>query len=137
MNTDIEITTEDGALVYTYKNINISRETWESAPFPIYCDQLDDEDMGCIVRTLYDILVDEYGKEAVDDYASNKSINTEEWERIDDLRWREEESLFIEWGGVYYDDIYCPDCESDEWVAVGKGNAKCKICGKVYKMENK
>ena len=27
------------------------------------------------------------------------------WDNVDDFRWVEEEELFIEWGGVYYEDL--------------------------------
>lgn len=107
MNTDIEITTEDGALVYTYKNINISRETWESAPIPICCKDIDDESMCCIVRTLYDIIVQEYGQDYMDKYIERNEefYDNFEWDNVDDFRWAEEEKLFIEWGGIYYEDL--------------------------------
>jgi hypothetical protein len=32
-------------------------------------------------------------------------IKSLEWDNVDDFRWTEEENLFIEWGGVYYEDL--------------------------------
>jgi hypothetical protein len=128
MNTEVKITAYENFVEYDYKGIKIDTTTWECAPFPIYCGGIDDESMCCIVRTLYDILVEEYGREMVERYI-NEVNGFDEWDSIDDFRWSEEEELFLEWGGKYYEDIFCPNCESEKWTNEGDGKAVCDDCG--------
>lgn len=82
--------------------LGIDRETWEAAPSPINCDKITDEDLEQIAESLYDILVGEFSKEEIREYLADTS-NEDYW-GIDEFRWKEEEELFIKWGGTYYED---------------------------------
>lgn len=128
MNADVKIIKHDGCIEYVYNGISIDSTTWESAPFPIYCGNINEEDMCCIVRTLYDLLVQEYGEEMTKQYINDVN-GFDEWDNIDNFRWTEEEELFLEWGGIYYEDIYCPNCESGHWTETEVGKAECTDCG--------
>lgn len=107
MNTEVKKENVNGTIVFNYKGIEVDKTTWESAPIPICCKNIDDESMCCIVRTLYDIIVQEYGQDYMDKYIAKDEdfIKSFEWDNVDDFRWTEEEQLFIEWGGVYYEDL--------------------------------
>lgn len=132
MNTEVKVEKHDGWSEYTYKGISIDSTTWECAPFAIYCGNITDEDYACIVRTLYDTLVQEYGKEDVEKYIERNEdfILNGEWDKIDDFRWTEEEELFLNWGGIYYEDIYCPKCNNDFHLITTDVNGKAECsCG--------
>ena len=128
MNTEVKITRHEDFIEYDYKGIKIDTTTWESAPFPIYCGGISEESMCAIVRSIYDALVEEYGEEMTERYINDVN-GFDEWDNIDDFRWREEEELFLEWGGMYYEDIFCPNCESEKWTDKGDGKAVCDDCG--------
>ena len=85
--------------------------------------------MCCIVRTLYDTLVQVYGEETIDRYINDVN-GFDEWDDIDNFRWTEEEELFLNWGGIYYEDIYCPKCNNEfHHITIDvNGKAECS-CG--------
>ena len=134
MNKEIEIIKDGKCTEYKYKGLSVDNVTWESAGASMYCGHLTDEDFGCIVRTLYDTLVSVYGESMIEDYINNPN-GFEEWDDIDDLRWREEEELFLEWGAVYYEDIVCPHCDSDDWEDNDNGVLICNDCGKTFNIK--
>ena len=86
---------------FEYKGFKVDRETWESAPFPIDCSRITDDDMQELVEELYDILHRHYrySEESLAAYAVNTNIDDE----LDALRWQEEEDLILSYGGVYYE----------------------------------
>lgn len=107
MKADVTKTNVYGAVVFNYKGVEIDKATWESAPIPICCDAIDDEGMCCIVRTLYNTILQEYGQDYMDKYIAKdeKFYKSSEWDNVDDFRWAEEESLFIKLGGKYNEDM--------------------------------
>ena len=94
----------NGVVYYSYRGISVSRADWESASCAIYCDEISDEDMEKIPQMLYNILVDVFGTSAVQNYIA-KGEEYKDFDEIDEVRWREEESLFLEFGGRYYEDM--------------------------------
>lgn len=92
---------------FQYKGLSIDKDTWENAPFAICCKNITDINMKCIIETLYGILVSVYGKKDVEKYINKDKefYRTDKWEEIDNFRWKEEEILFIQWGGIYYEDM--------------------------------
>lgn len=85
--------------VFTYKGLSIDRITWESAPIPICTKAISDESMQLLVEELFDILNKWYKFDE-----SDIKDNTDN-EDLDMARWREEEELFLKYGGVYYEDM--------------------------------
>lgn len=107
MNSEVKIEIVNEAKCFTYKGIEVDRETWESAPSPICCEKITDEDMCAIARTLHDVLVSVFGIVDVNKYV-NKTIhgvNFNDFDKIDEFRWREEENLILDYGGKYYEDM--------------------------------
>lgn len=100
---DVTIEVVNGAKCFTYKGIEVDRETWEGAISPICCDAITDVDMCMIAKLLYHILCNEFGGYAVSHYVE-WGAEWEEYDKIDEFRWREEEDLFLVYGGVYYED---------------------------------
>lgn len=105
----VEITTHHNSKCFEYKGIYISREFWEDAPFPINCENITDEQMKKMVVELYDILVADYGVDAITNYPQYlygdvESTDTIDYEEIDKIRLTEEEDLFLKNGGFYYED---------------------------------
>ena len=132
MNKEIKIIEHETYKEYIDKGLSVDCATWESAGVPLYCDHLTDEDLACIVRTLYDTLVTAYGESVIEEYINNTMEDAGEWDGIDEFRWKEEEELFIEWGAVYCEDIVCPHCDSDDWEDNGNGVLICNDCGKTF-----
>ena len=79
--------------------------SWESASCPMYCGNISDDDMRKIVKELYWTLVDTYDREVIAKYVNNENERYERFDEIDDFRWVEEENLFLEYGGKYYEDM--------------------------------
>ena len=48
-----------------------------------------------------------FGKHEVNKYVNkiNHGVNFSGFDDIDDFRWREEENLFLDFGGQYYEDM--------------------------------
>ena len=111
---DVVITTIGNTKIFNYKGIEVDKETWESAPAAMYCNEIDDDNMRQIAIYLYDKMVEVYGEEDVKQYISmiDRLANFESYDvadieyydEMDSFRWREEE-LFIEFGAVYYEDM--------------------------------
>jgi hypothetical protein len=106
----VKITTENNIKLYQYKGITIDKVTWEEAPCPMYCDNIDDDTMCKIVILLYEILERDFGDDFKDyiDYNNGKELpleRTNVLENLDSSRWVVEEELFCEWGGIYYEDM--------------------------------
>ncbi len=100
----VERSVVNGAVYYSYRGISVSRADWESASCAMYCDEISDEDMEKIPQRLYNILVDVFGASAVQNYIE-KGEEYKDFDKIDELRWKEEENLFLEFGGRYYEDM--------------------------------
>ena len=100
----VERSVVNGVVYYSYRGISVSRADWESASCAMYCDEISDEDMGEIPQRLYNILVDVFGTSAVQNYIE-KGEEYKDFNEIDEVRWREEESLFLDYGGRYYEDM--------------------------------
>ena len=100
----VERSVVNGAVYYSYRGISVSRADWESASCAMYCDEISDEDMEKIPQRLYNILVDAFGASAVQNYIE-KGEEYKDFDKIDELRWKEEENLFLEFGGRYYEDM--------------------------------
>ena len=100
----VERSVINGVVYYSYRGISVSRADWESASCAMYCDEISDEDMGKIPQRLYNILVDVFGTSAVQNYIK-KGHGYKDFDKVDEIRWREEESLFLEFGGRYYEDM--------------------------------
>ncbi len=109
---DVVITTMNDTKIFNYKGIEIDRTTWEQAPCPMCCKDIDDDSMCAIVVTLYENLNSVYDEDDMNDYieyVKGKEFSFERQlylEDMNDFRWIEEEELFCEWGGIYYEDIY-------------------------------
>ena len=97
--------------IYEYKGINISKGTWEDAPCPISCKDITIEGIKNILKLLYRDLVVTYGEDIIKEYINyiNGIENNVEdimlYENIDELRWKVEEQLFLDNGGIYYEDM--------------------------------
>jgi hypothetical protein len=114
----------DGVEIFTYKGIEIDRDTWESASCPMFCGKITDDDMRQLVVCLYDEMVSVYGEKDVKTYIEikDKLANCEScdykdiqyYDEMDSFRWIEEERLFCYSGGVYYEDMEEDDEEDDE-----------------------
>ena len=86
--------------------IEIELGMWESAPAPIFTDNVDLEKAE---QRLYQSAVQSYGKEVVEDYVTNPKYKedgwTSEWEHFQEWLCAEEESIVVECGGRYYEDM--------------------------------
>ena len=107
---DVKITTEKNVKFYQYNGITIDKVTWEEAPCPMYCGNIDDDTMCKIVVSLYDTLERDFGNDFKDyvDYNNGKELpleRTNVLENLDSSRWVEEEMLFAQNGGIYYEDM--------------------------------
>lgn len=100
----VERSVINGVVYYSYRGISVSRADWESASCAMYCDEISDEYMGKIPQRLYNILVNAFGTSAVQNYIE-KGEEYKDFDIIDEVRWSEEESLFLEFGGRYYEDM--------------------------------
>ena len=100
----VERSVVNGVVYYSYRGISVSRADWESASCAMYCDEISDEDMGKIPQRLYNILVDAFGTREVQNYIE-KGEEYKDFYEVDDFRSREEENLFLEYGGRYYEDM--------------------------------
>lgn len=100
----VEKSVINGAVYYSYRGIFVSRADWESASCAMYCDEISDKDMEEIPQRLYNILVDVFGTCAVQNYIE-KGADYERFDEVDELRWSEEENLFLDYGGRYYEDM--------------------------------
>lgn len=95
--------------------IKIELGMWEDAPCPICTKNVDLEKAE---KLLYQSLVSNFGytKEEVEDYITNNDYRgngwTREWEKFQETLCAEEESIVIECGGKYYEDM--SDEEYDE-----------------------
>lgn len=134
MKTDVKITKYNDLILYSYKGLTIDTSTWENESSAIYCGNINEEGMCCIVRTLYDTLVEKYGEEIVSRYIKDLD-KFDEWYDIDSFRFSTEEELFLKWGGIYYDDIYCPNCKSEELLMKEYGSVECKKCGHKFDLK--
>jgi hypothetical protein len=102
---EVKITTKNGITFFNYKGIEVDRVTWESAPCPMYCDKVTDEECCDIAKTLYLKLVDVFGIVEVTTYIKSDEKGSDRFNDIDDFRWREEENLFLDYGAIYYEDM--------------------------------
>ena len=104
---EVKIYEENGAKCFDYKGIEVDRETWESASCPMCCEKVTDSDCCEIARTLYTKLVAVFGIVAVGKYINKMvhGVDFNDFDDIDDFRWREEENLFLDFGGQYYEDM--------------------------------
>lgn len=101
---EVKVVRENGVTYFQYKGLVIDSETWESVGCPMCCKDITDDDYCSIVKELYDELIHVFGITAITNYIE-KGHEYEEFEDIDDFRWREEEKLFLEYGGKYYEDM--------------------------------
>ena len=114
---EVKITHENGVTYFNYKGIEIDRVTWESVGCPMCCKDITDENMCNIAITIYNILEDCFGKEKLNKYINKivHGVDFIDFDDIDDFRWREEEKLFLDYGGKYYEDMtdeeYAQVCE--------------------------
>lgn len=100
----VEKSVVNGAVYYSYRGISVSRADWESASCAMYCDEISDKDMEEIPQRLYNILIDVFGTCAVQNYIE-KGTDYNRFDEVDEIRWREEENLFLDYGGRYYEDM--------------------------------
>lgn len=101
---EVKIERQSGVTYFDYKGLVIDSETWESVGCPMCCKDITDDDYCSIVKKLYDELVCVFGITAITNYIE-KGQEYEEFEDIDEYRWREEENLFLDYGGKYYEDM--------------------------------
>ena len=123
------------------ERIEIELGMWESAPCPIYTENIKDNDLEWAEKELYQIAINShaYTKEMVDDFLNGKGILVEdqyERERYLDFICEEEEKLVIEIGGIYYEDMYddkiCPYCEGTLIIDCANGLYRCLECGNEF-----
>lgn len=99
--------------------IKIELGAWESAPCPIYTDNITKEDLEKAERELYDIMCHYYRWNSDDVNRLLKGIgDSDEIEDFKDAVCKEEEILIMNYGGVYYEDMsdeeYCKVIELQE-----------------------
>ena len=100
----VEKSVVNGVVYYSYRGIFVSRADWASAACAIYCDEISNKDMEEIPQRLYNILVNVFGECAVQNYIE-KGMDYKRFDEIDEIRCREEENLFLDYGGRYYEDM--------------------------------
>lgn len=108
---NVKRTFVNGEMQFDYNGLYITRSFWENAPLPICCRTITDEDMDRIIHTLYVILSSVYSAYEVKKYIEMGS-DYSRFDKIDEYRTRVEESLFLEYGGKYYDGMTEDECES-------------------------
>lgn len=101
---EVKIIRQSGVTYFHYKGLVIDTETWECVSCPMCCKDITDDDYCSIVKELYDELVRVFGVNAVTNYIE-KGQEYGEFEDIDNFRWVEEENLFLDYGGKYYEDM--------------------------------
>lgn len=99
--------------------IKIELGAWESAPCPIYTDNITKEDLEKAERELYDIMCHYYRWNSDDVNRLLKGVgDSNEIEEFKDAVCKEEEILIMNYGGVYYEDMsdeeYCKVIELQE-----------------------
>lgn len=109
----VERSVVNGVVYYSYRGISVSKAVWESAFCAMCCDGISDKDMEKIPQRLYNNLVYEFGTSAVQNYIE-KGEEYKDFDRIDDVRWSEEKSLFLDYGGRYYEDMPVEEYIEDE-----------------------
>lgn len=86
--------------------IKIELGAWESAPCPIYTDNITKDDLEKAERELYDIMCHYYRWNSDDVNRLLKGIgDSREIEEFKDAVCKEEETLVMNYGGVYYEDM--------------------------------
>lgn len=83
--------------------IKIDLLAWESAPMPIFTDNVD---LDVCEKQLYAVMVSHYGysDNEIDDYMNNRGEETKR-ENFQDLLCVEEEDIILDNGGLYYEDM--------------------------------
>ena len=100
----VERSVVNGVVYYSYRGISVSKADWESASCAMYCDEISDKDMEEIPQRLYYILVDAFGTRSVQNYIK-KGQDYKGFDKVDEVRWSAEETLFLDYGGRYYEDM--------------------------------
>lgn len=100
----VEKSVVNGVVYYSYRGISVSKADWESAACAMYCDEISDKDMEEIPQRLYYILVDAFGTRWVQNYIK-KGQDYKNFDEVDEIRWSAEETLFLDYGGRYYEDM--------------------------------
>lgn len=86
--------------------IKIELGAWESAPCPIYTDNITKDDLEKAERELYNIMCHYYRWNSDDVNRLLKGIgDSREIEEFKDAVCKEEETLVMNYGGVYYEDM--------------------------------
>ena len=100
----VERSVVNGVVYYSYRGISVSKADWESASCAMYCDEISDKDMEEIPQRLYYILVHAFGTRSVQNYIK-KGQDYKGFDKVDEVRWSAEETLFLDCGGRYYEDM--------------------------------
>ena len=100
----VERSVVNGVVYYSYRGISVSKADWESASCAMYCDEISDKYMEEIPQRLYYILVDAFGTRSVQNYIK-KGQDYKGFDKVDEVRWSAEETLFLDYGGRYYEDM--------------------------------
>ena len=86
--------------------IKIELDAWESAPCPIYTDNITKEDLEKAERELYDVMCHYYRWNKEDVNRLLKGIGEDdEINEFKDAVSKEEELLIMNYGGIYYEDM--------------------------------
>lgn len=85
--------------------IEIELGMWEEAPCPIYTQNVD---VDKAEKMLYASMVQRYGESEVNELlnASDEMWQTRKYDRFMEQLCAEEESIIIECGGIYYEDLF-------------------------------
>ena len=118
--------------------IKIDLDAWESAPCPIYTNEVEHIDQA--EKMLYDDMkrIWGYSDAEIELYTKGEG-NQFEREKFQERLCEEEEKVILIFGGIFYEDmiecVVCPDCGETMIVQHDIDNYRCLKCQNVFQME--
>jgi hypothetical protein len=107
--TNYENNKEKYTKYFSCNGISISRGDYESLPCAIFTAHISDDTMQRITDTIYQALTCYFSREEISLYAENGYQYNEVTNRVDELFWEEMETIGLDFGMVYYDDLTIVD----------------------------
>ena len=107
--TNYENNKEKYSKYFSCNGISISRGDYESMPCAIFTAHISDDTMQRITDTVYQALTCYFSREEISLYVENGYQYNEVTNRVDELFWEEMETIGLDFGMVYYDDLTIVD----------------------------